>query len=356
MNTNPTSSPYRTEAERWKAWQERDPAAIGAFFVAVKSTGIYCRVGCPARGPKRENVRFFDTPQAAEAAGYRACLRCKPKEIPGYIAVVHKVKALLEQAEKVPTLEELGKAVGLSPFHLQRLFKQETGLSPKQYASALRLGKFKEQVRMKNSVTEAIYDAGYGSSSNLYRQSNARLGMSPRVYRRAGKGMKIRYAFADSLVGKLVIGVTEKGICSLLIGDSEAELEAMLREEFAEAEFEPGTLAEYVQPVLNYLTQQTPLKAPLDLRGTAFQLKVWQALRQIPVGQTRTYGELARMVGDPSAVRAVAGAIGANPISLIVPCHRVVGRDGKLTGYRWGVERKKKLLEQEKTQGQPRLI
>lgn len=353
MSTNLTSNPYRTEAERWKAWQERDPAAMGAFFVAVKSTGIYCRVGCPARGPKRENVRFFDTPQAAESAGYRACLRCKPREIPNHLAVVHQVKALLEQAEKAPTLEELGKAVGLSPFHLQRLFKQETGLSPKQYADALRLGKFKEQVRKRDSVTEAIYEAGYGSSSSLYRQSNARLGMSPRVYRRGGKGMKIRYAFADSLVGKLIIGVTEKGICSLLIGDSEAVLEATLREEFAEAEFERGALAEYVQPVLDYLTRQTPLEAPLDLRGTAFQLKVWQALRQIPAGQTRTYGELARIVGNPKAVRAVAAACGANPISLIVPCHRVVGQDGKLTGYRWGVERKKKLLEQEKPQYLP---
>lgn len=350
MRTNQTSNPYRTEAERWKAWQERDPAAIGAFFVAVKSTGIYCRVGCPARGPKRENVRFFDTAQAAESAGYRACLRCKPKEIPHHVAVVQRVKALLEQGEKAPTLEELGKAVGLSPFHLQRLFKQETGLSPKQYADALRLGRFKEQVRRKGSVTEALYEAGYGSSSSLYRQSNARLGMSPRVYRRGGRGMKIRYALADSPIGKLILGVTEKGICSLLVGDDEAALEATLREEFAEAEFEPGTLAEYVEPVLDYLTRQTSLEVPLDLRGTAFQLKVWQALRQIPAGQTRTYGELARMVDDPKAVRAVAAACGANPIALIVPCHRVVGRDGRLTGYRWGVERKKKLLEQEKLQ------
>ncbi len=348
MGINLTFNPYRTEAERWKAWRERDPAAIGVFFVAVKSTGIYCRVGCPARGPKRENVWFFDTPQAAESAGYRACLRCKPKEIPHRVAVVQQVKALLEQAEKAPTLEELGKAVGLSPFHLQRLFKQETGLSPKQYADALRLGKFKEQVRRKDSVTEALYEAGYGSSSSLYRQANAQLGMSPRVYRRGGKGMKISYAFADSPVGKLIMGVTEKGICSLLIGDSEAALEATLRQEFAEAEFERGTLAEYVQPVLDYLTQQTPLEVPLDLRGTAFRLKVWQALRQIPAGQTRTYGELARIVGNPKAVRAVAQACGANPIALIIPCHRVVGGDGRLTGYRWGVERKKKLLEKEK--------
>ncbi|MCX7783326.1 MAG: bifunctional DNA-binding transcriptional regulator/O6-methylguanine-DNA methyltransferase Ada [Meiothermus sp.] len=349
MNMNPISNLYRTEAERWKAWEERDLNAIGAFYVAVRSTKIYCRVGCPARGPKREYVSFFDTPQAAEAAGYRACLRCKPKETPGYIAVVHKIRVLLEQAEKAPTLEELGKAVGLSPFHLQRLFKQVTGLSPKQYASALRLGKFKEQVRMKDSVTEAIFEAGYSSSSNLYREAGSRLGMSPRVYRRGGQGMKIRYAFADSPIGKLVIGVTEKGICSLLVGDNEAELEAMLREEFAQAQLERGTLAEYVQPILGYLMRQAPLEVSLDLRGTAFQLKVWQALRQIPAGETRTYGELAGMVGDPKAVRAVASACGANPTALVVPCHRVVGRDGKLTGYRWGLKRKQQLLEQEKT-------
>ncbi len=353
MNANPISNPYRTEAERWKAWEERDLSAIGAFYIAVRSTKIYCRVGCPARGPKRENVHFFDTPQAAEAAGYRACLRCKPKETPGHLAVVHRIKGLLEQAETAPTLEQLSKAVGLSPFHLQRLFKQVTGLSPKQYAGAMRLGKFKEQVRMTRSVTEAIYGAGYGSASNLYREAASRLGMSPRVYRRGGQGMQIRYAFADSPVGKVVIGVTEKGICSLLIGDSEAELEAMLREEFAQAKLERATLAGYVQSVLDHFGKQTPLNVPLDLRGTAFQLKVWQALRQIPAGETRTYGEVARMVGDPKAVRAVAGACGANPTALVVPCHRVVGRDGKLTGYRWGLKRKEQLLKQEKTPPPP---
>ncbi len=347
---------YTTDAERWKAWEERDLGSIGAFYIAVKSTKIYCRVGCPARGPKRENISFYDTPEAAETAGYRACLRCKPKETPGFIAAVQKVKKLLEQSEKAPSLGELGKAVNLSPFHLQRLFKQETGLSPKQYATALRLGKFKEGVRMSDSVTEAIYDAGYGSSSGLYAKSNAQLGMSPKVYRRGGKGMKIRYAFADSAVGKIVIGVTEKGICSILIGESEAGLEATLRQEFAEAELERGTVAEYVQPVLEYLTKQTPLNVPLDLHGTAFQLKVWQALQQIPRGQTRTYGQVAQVIGDPKAVRAVASAIGANPISMVVPCHRVIGSDGKLTGYRWGVDRKKKLLEQEHGQGQPVLI
>lgn len=344
---NAISNLYRTEAERWKAWEERDLNAIGAFYVAVRSTKVYCRVGCPARSPRRENVCFFDTPRAAEAAGYRACLRCKPKEAPGYGAVVHKIKGLLDQAEKTPTLEELGKAVGLSPFHVQRLFKQETGLSPKQYASVVRLSKFKEQVRLKDSLTEAIYEAGYGSSSSLYRNGSW-LGMSPRVYRRGGQGMQIRYAFADSPIGKLVIGVTEKGICSLLISDSEAELEAQLREEFAQAQLEQGTLAEYVQPILDYLVRQTPLEVPLDLRGTAFQLRVWRALCQIPAGETRTYGELARMVGDPGAVRAVAGACRANPTALVVSCHRVVGRDGRLTGYRWGLKRKQQLLEQEK--------
>jgi AraC family transcriptional regulator of adaptative response/methylated-DNA-[protein]-cysteine methyltransferase len=281
-------------------------------------------------------------------------LRCKPKETPGYIAAVQRVKLILEQSEKAPSLEELGKAVNLSPFHLQRLFKQQTGVSPKQYANALRLGKFKEQVRMSDNVTEAIYDAGFGSSSNLYGKSNAQLGMTPKVYRRGGRGMKIRYAFADSVVGKLVIGVTEKGICSILIGDSEEQLEAILRQEFAEASLEHGTLSEYVQLVLNSIAQQTPLRVAMDLQGTAFQIKVWQALQQIPSGQTRSYGELAQSIGEAKAVRAVASAIGANPLSIVIPCHRVIGSDGKLTGYRWGVERKKKLLEQE--QRQPMLM
>lgn len=345
--TAETNKPYATDLERWQAWEERDLGAIGHFYIAVRSTKIYCRVGCPARGPKRENISFFDTAKQCEAAGYRACLRCKPKETPSYIAAVQKIQGLLEQSEKTPTLGELGQAVGLSPFHLQRLFKRQTGLSPKQYATALRLGKFKEQVRMSENVTKALYDAGYGSSSNLYAKSNTQLGMSPKVYRRGGKGMNIRFAFADSSVGKIVMGVTEKGICSILIGESEAQLEATLRQEFAEATLERGSLAEFVQPVLDSLTQQTPLNVPLDLHGTAFQLKVWQALQQIPRGQTRTYAEVAQAIGDPKAVRAVASAIGANPVGMVVPCHRVIGSGGKLTGYRWGVERKKKLLEAE---------
>lgn len=354
---NPTSArSYASDDARWKAWQERDPEAVGAFYIAVRSTKIYCRVGCPARGPKRENIRFYDTPETAEAAGYRACLRCRPKEALASLALVAQVKKLIEHSEKAPTLEALGKAVKLSPFHLQRLFKQETGLSPKQYSSALRLGKFKEQVRMSDNVTEALYGAGYGSSSNLYGQSNAQLGMSPKVYRRGGKGMRIRYAFADSTVGKLIIGVTERGICSILIGETEEQLEATLRQEFAEARLERGTLNEPIQAVLEHLSQNAPLKVPLDLHGTAFQLKVWEALRQIPRGQTRTYGELAKALGDPKAVRAVASACGANPISLVVPCHRVIGSGGKLTGYRWNIERKKKLLEQEHVQSQPALI
>lgn len=348
---------YTTEAERWKAWEERDLGAIGAFYVAVKSTRIYCRVGCPARGPKRENLSFFDTPEAAEAAGYRACLRCHPREVPSYRATVQKVKTLIEQAEKPPTLSELGQAVRLSPFHLQRLFKQETGLSPKQYASAFRLGKLKESLRMNDTVTQAMYEVGYGSSHSLYRSANTQMGMTPLAYRRSGKGMRIRYAFADSPLGKLLIGATEKGLCSLMIGESEAQLETLLRQEFAEAEIEPGMLSEFVQPVLAQIAGQANANLPLDLHGTAFQLKVWEALRSIPRGQTRTYGQLAKALGEPKAVRAVAGACGANPVAIVVPCHRVIGSDGKLTGYRWGVERKRKLLEQEGAAGaQPALI
>lgn len=338
---------YLTEAERFRAWEERDLGAVGAFVGAVRSTGIYCRVGCPARSPKRENLRFFDTPEAAEAAGYRACLRCRPREALASKTLVHRLKTLIEQAEKPPTLAELGQAVGLSPFHLQRLFKQETGLSPKQYAQAFRLGKLKEQLRMNDTVTQAMYEAGYGSSNSLYHQANTQMGMTPLAYRRGGKGLKIRFVFADSPLGKLIIGATEKGVCSILIGDSEAGLLALLRQEFAEAELEPGQLAEFVEPILAQIAGKPVPDLPLDLHGTAFQLRVWEALRSIPRGQTRSYGQLARALGDPKAVRAVAGACGANPVAIVVPCHRVIGADGKLTGYRWGVQRKHKLLEQE---------
>jgi len=342
------TTPFSTEAERFQAWQERDLSAIGAFYVGVRSTGIYCRVGCPARSPKRENICFFDTPEAAEAAGFRACKRCQPRELPTQQKVVAKVRELLETREPAPSLSELSQATGMSPYHLQRLFKRETGLSPKQYVAAQRLERLKSGLREGRGVTEAIYDAGYGSSSALYSNAAARLGMSPAAYRRGGRGMKIRYAFADSLVGKLLIGVTERGICSILVGDSEAGLTALLREEFAQAELERGALVEYVKPVLEGLSSPSwQPDLPLDLRGTAFQLRVWEVLRRIPPGQTRTYGEVALALGEPKAVRAVARACGANPVSLVVPCHRVVGSSGKLTGYRWGIERKKRLLEQE---------
>jgi AraC family transcriptional regulator of adaptative response/methylated-DNA-[protein]-cysteine methyltransferase len=343
-----TSAAYRSEAERWKAWEERDLGAISAFFIGVRSTGIYCRVGCPARGPKRENIRFFDTYEQAEAAGFRPCKRCQPRETPAQRRVVAQVLELLETAEPTPTLRQLAGAVGISPYHLQRLFKRETGLSPKQYAAAQRLRRLKEGLRQGQGVSAALYDAGYGSSAGLYATADTQLGMTPAVYRRGGKGMRIRYAFANNPIGKLLIGVTEKGICAVLIGDNEAQLLALLRQEFAQAELEPGVLAEYVKLVLENLSGQAPrLDLPLDLRGTAFQLKVWEALRRIPPGETRTYGELARDLGDPKAVRAVARACGANLVALVVPCHRVVGSGGKLTGYRWGVERKRRLLEQE---------
>ncbi|WP_036218297.1 bifunctional DNA-binding transcriptional regulator/O6-methylguanine-DNA methyltransferase Ada [Calidithermus chliarophilus] len=335
-------------AARWAAFARRDRSADGRFVVAVRSTGIYCRPSCPARRPKPHNVSFFDTPEAAEAAGYRACLRCRPREVPARVGVVQRVKAELEHAPTPPTLAELGRRVGLSPYHLQRLFKQETGLSPREYAAALRLGRLKESLRSSASVTEGMYEAGYGSSHALYRNANSQLGMSPATYRRGGKGMKICYAFTKTPLGLALLAATEKGLCALQFGESREELEALLRAEFAQAELEPGQLPQYVRPILEHLSgQPASLDLPLDLRGTAFQLRVWEALRAIPPGQTRTYGELARDLGDPKAVRAVARACGANPVPLVVPCHRVIGSDGKLTGYRWGLERKRKLLERE---------
>jgi AraC family transcriptional regulator, regulatory protein of adaptative response / methylated-DNA-[protein]-cysteine methyltransferase len=331
---------YTTYQERFEAWQSRDSGAIGKFVLAVRTTRIYCRIGCPARSPKQENILFFDTPQDAERAGYRACLRCKPKEALG--GVVNQLKQLI-QSEPSITLAELGKAVALSPFHLQRVFKQATGVSPKQYASALRLNSLKHRLRAGDSVTDALYDSGYTSSSQVP------LGMSPKVYRRKGAGLHIHYAFIACTIGLLIVGATPKGICSILVGQTHQELETLLREEFSGATFEEGVAQDWLEGVLAHLVHQNP-SLPLDLQGTAFQIRVWEALRQIPAGQTRTYSQLAQALGNPKAVRAVASACGANPVSLVVPCHRVIGANGSLTGYRWGTQRKKQLLEQEALQ------
>jgi AraC family transcriptional regulator of adaptative response/methylated-DNA-[protein]-cysteine methyltransferase len=298
-------------------------------------------------------VEFFPDPRQAERAGYRACLRCKPTEISSQAQAVTRARQLLDKAEGVMTLADLSKSVGVSPFHLQRLFKRATGLSPREYQSARRMQQVKHGLRKGDDVTTALYDAGFGSPSRLYEKAGQQLGMTPGTYRRGGAGMTIQYAIVPSPLGRILVAATARGLCAVRFGESASELERELRDEFraAQVQRDKAVLQPYLQPLLASLRgENVTMNLPLDVRATAFQNKVWQALREIRVGETRSYSEVARAIGDPKAVRAVAAACASNPVALAVPCHRVVRSDGELAGYRWGIERKKKLLEQERRQ------
>jgi AraC family transcriptional regulator of adaptative response/methylated-DNA-[protein]-cysteine methyltransferase len=336
---------------QWRQVMERDARQDGRFVFAVRTTGIYCRPSCPSRRPRRDSVEFFADPKLAERAGYRACLRCKPTEISAQAQAVMRARQLLDEAEGVVTLAELSKRVGVSPFHLQRLFKRAAGLSPREYQSARRMRQVKHGLRKGDDVTTALFDAGFGSPSRLYEKASQQLGMTPGTYRRGGTGMTIQYAIVPSPLGRLLVAATSRGLCAVRFGENAAELERELREEFRAAEIyrDDATLQKYLQPLLASLRgEKITIELPLDVRATAFQKKVWDALREIPAGETRSYSDVARAIGDPKAVRAVATACASNPVALAVPCHRVVRRDGELAGYRWGIERKKKLLEQER--------
>jgi AraC family transcriptional regulator, regulatory protein of adaptative response / methylated-DNA-[protein]-cysteine methyltransferase len=336
---------------QWQQVMARDARQDGRFVFAVRTTGIYCRPSCPSRRPRRDSVEFFADPQQAERAGYRACLRCKPTEISAQARAVMHARRLLDEAEGVLTLAELSKRVGVSPFHLQRLFKRATGLSPREYQSARRMQQVKHGLRKGDDVTTALYDAGFGSPSRLYEKSSQHLGMTPGTYRRAGAGMTIQYAMVASPLGRLLVAATARGLCAVRFGESASELERELRDEFSAAEIhrDDAAIEPYVQPLLASLRGEgTAIDVPLDVRATAFQKKVWDALRRIPRGETRSYSDVARTIGNPKAVRAVARACASNPVAVVVPCHRVVRNSGETSGYRWGVERKKKLLEQER--------
>lgn len=336
---------------RWEAVIQRNADADGEFCYGVVTTGVYCRPSCPSRRPKRENVAFFSTPAAAEAAGLRACLRCHPKAVSTQQRVVVQAQALLDSADPPPTLAQLGVAVGMSPYHLQRLFRRTTGLTPKQYVAAQRTERLKAGLRQGDSVTSALYGAGYGSARALYDQAHKQLGMSPGAYRRGGRGVMIKYTLRDTPIGRMLLAATERGICALYFGDDEALL-AELRSEFPSATLvvDGGDLDAQVSAVTAYLTgEEHRLELPVDVAGTAFQQKVWDALRTIPYGQTRSYQEVARSIGEPTAARAVARACATNRVALLVPCHRVVRAGGALSGYRWGVERKCQLLEDERS-------
>jgi AraC family transcriptional regulator of adaptative response/methylated-DNA-[protein]-cysteine methyltransferase len=334
------------------AWQqlcERDPGA--AFFYAVTTTGVFCRPGCASRRPLRENVRFFRSVAEAKTAGFRPCKRCKPESTAAG-SPLDKIRAHIEANWDRPVpLAELGRLVHLSPFTVQRLFKQHLGVSPLAYQRALRARTLRHALKQGDTVTEAIYEAGFSSPSRAYE--GAQLGMTPARFAQGGRGEEIAFASAPSPFGWVVVGATERGLCWLALGATAAEAEASLREEFPLATVRPDpSLVQMVEAALTVVSGQTDLFAKLappqvDLRGTAFQLRVWQALRAIPRGETRTYSQLARELGNPNSTRAVARACATNRVSLVVPCHRVVGVNGSLTGYRWGVERKRQLLQAE---------
>ncbi len=345
-----------SEQSNWRAVTTRDVSQDGVFVYAVKTTGIYCRPSCASRKPKRENVTFFRSPELAERAGYRACKRCRPADASAPDPQLEKMRTLCRyieaNKERPLRLAELGQQVGLSASHLQRTFKKIVGVTPQAYLEACRLDAVKTSLRQGDDISGATYQAGYGSPSGLYGKADAALGMTPKTYQRKGEQVGVRYAVADCSLGKLLVAATDRGVCAVRLGDDVAGLEQELFEEFAKADVrrDDVALADGLEAVLTHLKGQAPhLDLPLDVQATAFQKRVWQALQEIPYGETRSYGEVAASIGQPSAVRAVARACATNPVALVVPCHRVVRSDGSLSGYRWGVERKQKLLEQEQS-------
>lgn len=379
----------RKDESRWRAVQHRDRGADGAFVYAVRSTGIYCRPSCPSRKPARNQVVFFSAPAAAEQEGFRACRRCRPDKAPAKdprIAMVAMIcrqidEQVLADASSLEssngngesnarlTLAALSAKAGMSPHQLERGFQKVMGITPRQYADAQRMRRLKSNLQEGDNVTTALYEAGYSSSSRLYERAPEQLGMTPAAYGRGGAGMQIHYAIADSPLGRLLVAATERGISAVYISENDAKLIAELREEYPRASLfrddaaarQSGSkraavngkrssrgLSEWIATILTHLHGKEPhLDLPTDVQATAFQRRVWEELRKIPYGTTRTYTEVARAVGKPAAIRAVARACATNPVSVVVPCHRVVRQDGNLAGYRWGIGRKRGLLENE---------
>jgi len=349
---------FISNSTRWQLVLNRDASADGKFFYAVKSTRIVCRPSCPSRKPRQEQVEFFPDLDAARAAGYRPCKRCEPestsKKDPQAKAIAAVARYLREHADERVTLTDVAKITGVNRLTILRGFRRVFGVSPAEYVKAQRFETFRKKVKEKRMrVTDAIYDAGFGSSSRLYENSHASLGMTPRAMKSGGQGQTIRYATSSSPLGRMLVAATDRGVCAIVFGEDNDEVIDSLRERFPNAELvqdpgDKGWLAEAVTFVTSQMTEH-PLAAtfPLDVRATAFQQRVWKALQTIPRGETRTYSGLAKELGNPNATRAVARACATNPVAVIVPCHRVVGKDGSLTGYRWGIERKRKLLAAE---------
>jgi AraC family transcriptional regulator of adaptative response/methylated-DNA-[protein]-cysteine methyltransferase len=344
---------FRNDDERWEAVCRRDRAADGALYYAVRTTGVYCRPSCSSRQPRRENVEFHATPAAAEAAGFRPCKRCKPTAqglAERHAAVVAKACRLIEQAEELPSLDDLARGAGLSPFHFHRVFKSVTGVTPKAYADAHRGRRVRDELKSAGTVTEAIYGAGFNSNARFYESSDDLLGMTPSEFRDDGAGATIRFAVGECSLGSILVAATDKGVCAIQFGDDPDALVRNLQDAFSKAKLVGGDAAfeQLVAKVVGFIeAPQHGLDLPLHVRGTAFQQKVWRALRKIRPGTTASYAAIAERIGEPKAVRAVAQACGANPVAVAIPCHRVVRRDGALSGYRWGVERKRALLERE---------
>ncbi len=346
-----TISPHAAE-RYWRATLARDAQADGTFILGVRSTRIYCRPSCPARRPLRKNVIFFHNRQEAEQQGFRPCLRCKPNEKSGALSLVERAaRALAQPGDDILRVEALAQKLGATPSALRRAFQQVTGLAPRDLADALRLKRFKSLLREGKNITDALYETGYGSSSRVYERSDAQLGMTPAAYQKGGKGMKLHYTVAKSPLGKVLVAATERGVSAVYLGGAEDVLLAELREEYPRAEIAPAK--ESYQRWVGEIVRQIEGKPaseelPLDVQGTAFQRRVWQELQRIPRGTTRTYTQVAQSLGQPRAVRAVARACATNPVSIVVPCHRVIRGDGNLAGYRWGLNRKEQLLANER--------
>jgi AraC family transcriptional regulator of adaptative response/methylated-DNA-[protein]-cysteine methyltransferase len=347
------NAPAHTDP-RWKAVLAKDAARDGEFVFAVSTTGIYCRPSCPARTPKRGNVRFFDSPELARRAGFRACKRCHPDDASArekQVRAILRACALIEQSEERVTLDELAAKVGLSPYYFHRLFKDVTGVTPRDFHRARQISRVGAALATAGSVTDALYDAGFSSSGRFYENTNAMLGMKPAAWRAGGAGEEIRYCVHPCALGLVLVAATERGVCTIEFGDSADELTTRLQERFPKARFAPAD-AEFdawLRRLLAHLDRPSAaLDLPLDVRGTAFQQQVWKALRDLKPGETASYAEVAARIGKPKSVRAVARACASNILGVAIPCHRVVRSDGGISGYRWGVERKRALLAKER--------
>jgi len=346
-----TQIPPQLADQYWQASVRRDVQSDGSFVIAVRSTRIYCRPSCPARRPLRRNALFFRTPQDAEQQGFRACQRCRPNRQDPAIMLVRQAAAVLASSQDESfRLSELASQLNSSPAQLRRAFHRVTGLAPKDFEQAFRLRKLKEMLRAGSSITDALYACGYGSSSRLYEKTNLHLGMTPASYRKGGEGMKIGFTVGNTTLGKVLVASTDRGVSAVYLGEQERDLVSALRDEYPKAELLRADNGhdDWLNEILHRVEGSAPsIDLPLDVQATAFQRRVWNELQKIPRGTTRTYTQVARALGKPRSVRAVARACATNPVSIIVPCHRVIRTDGTLAGYRWGLQRKQKLLERE---------